>query len=312
MKFFHVLFFWKEEELSAKHFLLISVLGPICLLLGLTCVLLKYAPLLWPIIATACAGFFLTLKWKKAGFIFSSILLISLLFGSLRAQDPMWSLLLSTSVVLGWLLVLLGHREVRFWIENTENKCHILKEQNTSLLVQLQKGKENARLKHEQLVLEISHFQRKEKAFQHALEEAQVKYAKPSQLESQKEESEEMLKAISDIRYKQLKEQFEEKSEILYQTRKQLFTMESQFLLLQRQSEEMNCDPSQEDVFLFDHMKQIQEENEQLELHISALQECISTLLNPKKSNRPKKQKKDIQRQEDLFNSLSKFHNHFL
>lgn len=88
--------------------------------------------------------------------------------------------------------------------------------------------------------------------------------------------------------YKQLKVQFEEKSEVLHRTRQELFQIEGKLHVLQRESEEVNFDPHLEN-----HCKQIEAECKDLESQVLHLEQIISAMLPKKKALRAKKPKKE-------------------
>jgi hypothetical protein len=332
----------EEENVSGTYLLSLSMLGPVCFLLGLMSTLLKCAPHFWPIIVVSTLGFFLTALWKKSGLILSFFVLVCALGTSIRGHELFWPVFFSISVAISWLLLFLGHKEARFLIQAREKTLAALKEMNTEALAQvarleagssrlqsemassmedfkdqlhtvqshlasaqskcehLEKQNDNWQQKHEQLLLEISSYQRKEKAFQHALEDAQnqllkCKYAETEEkLETIEEKSFQALQAQHAL----LKEQFEEKSEVLHQMRKALFEMESQYLTLHRENEEKACSFSQEDAVLADHIQIMHE----LENEVHSLEELVSVLLSlVKKTSSPRKSKNKKEAQEDLF-----------
>ncbi len=355
MKSLQHLFFDEQTETFSKFFLL-SLLGPLCLLLGLFSLLLKYAQPLWPISAAAFLGFIFTWKWKKSGFALSFLLLGCALWGVYQSQGLLWPSLLSSSIALSWLLLLLGHQEMLLKIREREETMAVLKENNAALLCDLErieklasrdqnemaaaiehlksqipilqaqlsslqsqiekeeKEKENWKNKHEELSVEVSSYQRKEKAFQHALEDAQNQFLKwkyetakeaekpaPTILPQEEDLTEEKSYQMLQTQHVQLKEQFEEKSEVLHQTRRELFLLESQFLTQQKQTEESACSFSGDDAAYMDYIQRMQEDYLDLESQVLALQEFVSVLLQPKKSAAPRKRKTTKGAQEDLF-----------
>jgi hypothetical protein len=170
-----------------------------------------------------------------------------------------------------------------------------------SQLEQEEKEKTSWQQRHEQLIVEISSYQRKEKAFQHALEDAQNQLLKQKYAEQEEPVEEKSLQVLQ-AQYALLKEQFEEKSEIVHQIRKALFSMESQYLTLQKENEEKACGFFPEDAALMDYILKMQEQCEELESEVYALQALVSISLSPaKKTSAPRKQKNKKEAQEDLF-----------
>jgi hypothetical protein len=106
---------------------------------------------------------------------------------------------------------------------------------------------------------------------------------------------EDKLEAEADLQlerdYKQLKKQFEEKSEILNQTRKALFQLEGRLLVFQKERENKETEVNPAEVLLANHLKEVEEECIGLELEVAHLQEFISKLLAKKSPGRKKKEK---------------------
>jgi hypothetical protein len=276
-------------------------LGPICLLLGLLAALLKYAEPLWPLIAVICAGFFLVWKGKKNGYLFSLLLLGAAVFAVRREAGMLFPALLSSAAALSWLLMLLGDRELQGLIQKQREESAALQNDKEEAIAQMQaqmKENEDWARKHEQLALEMA-------SCQHALEEAQAqlliyKQTPTPAIIPQQEEEDKSLHWLQ-IQHAQLKEQFDEKSEVLHQTRKELFSLESQYLHLQREQQERACSFSEEDAAALRCIQQLQQECQNLRDEILALQDLVSLLLQPKKASLSRKRKNAKAAQEDLF-----------
>jgi len=89
----------------------------------------------------------------------------------------------------------------------------------------------------------------------------------------------------------QLRKQFDEKSEVLHQTRKQLFIVEGQLLTLQKEQSEQEC--AEEDALLH-HVQQCEEECTALEQEVLHLQYLVSALLAQKpKAGRVRKKESE-------------------
>jgi len=135
-----------------------------------------------------------------------------------------------------------------------------------------------------------SGYERKIAGLQSALEASQkellqIKFSSATaQDPSENEQSFETL-------YKLLREQFDEKSEVLHQTRKQLFTVESQLLSLQKECEVLSCDQKVEDVVVAGDLRRVDEECRDLETEVQQLQEIISEISKQKKVVRARKPK---------------------
>jgi chromosome segregation ATPase len=79
-----------------------------------------------------------------------------------------------------------------------------------------------------------------------------------------------------------LREQFEDKSEALDRARKDLFTIENDFLLLQKTWEESNLAPSEEVLSLCRDIKVLEEECMEMQNQIFFFQDLVSSLLDCK------------------------------
>ena len=84
-------------------------------------------------------------------------------------------------------------------------------------------------------------------------------------------------------KYATLREQFEEKSAILDDTRKELFKVENELLALQKACQEKDFESSDEELMLIKELSIMDEERRGLEDLVRELQEFISSLLAPKK-----------------------------
>lgn len=108
----------------------------------------------------------------------------------------------------------------------------------------------------------------------------------------------ELEEAQSDKQLIQLRRQFEEKSEVLHQTRKQLFTVEGQLLALQKEQSEQAC--AEENVYLR-HIQQCEEECHALEQDVQHLHDLVSSLL----AQKPKGARAHKKELEEEFFSIS-------
>lgn len=102
--------------------------------------------------------------------------------------------------------------------------------------------------------------------------------------------------------YRQLQEQFQEKSDVLTQSRKELFNKEGELLLLQKEQQEQVASLLQSDVQFQRYLDLLEQERCQFEQHIEHLEQIVSSLSVPKKTARPraaKTLKKTIKRAQD-------------
>jgi hypothetical protein len=95
-----------------------------------------------------------------------------------------------------------------------------------------------------------------------------------------------------DPRDVQLRLQFEEKSEILHETRKSLFLVENEFLALQRENQESFFTDSAEEIALMHQLSETENTCAALEAEIATLHSVVATLIAPKKT--PKRKKEEL------------------
>ena len=323
-----------KENISAKASLW-NQSGPFLLLAAFAILTFKCASFFLPLLLTAFTGYAANLIWKKRAFCFFLIVLAAVsIYTVCSGVDSFWTLLLSTSIALSWLLIFLGRQESDAIISNREEKIKILEKNQALLKKQLceakaslsEENKENIlkreRLNHlyEQAILDLTQakqslqilekerekldekcevlsqdifvYQRKEIAFQRALEDAQNQLLKLKNQQlavSTNTIPQEEINPQEKIQLEQvqrqlvlLREQFDEKSEALDKARKELFQVENELLALQKTQEEVNFE-TPEDLQLLNDLKNLEDERSDLEVQICSLQELISVLLTPKK-----------------------------
>ena len=101
-------------------------------------------------------------------------------------------------------------------------------------------------------------------------------------------------------RYLQIKQQFQEKTEVLSQTRKDLFALETAYLTLQKQQQEQALDLNPNETALIAQLQALEEERREQEIQIEHMQAIIVELLGKKPAPRAKKIKKSATLQEVL------------
>lgn len=136
----------------------------------------------------------------------------------------------------------------------------------------------------------LSHLQDKNRQLSEQLD-AQKRSAAQQSEEAQSDKQLTLLRAS----LIQLRKQFEEKSEVLHQTRKQLFIVEGELLALQKEQSEQEC--AEENAYLR-HIQQCEEECTALEQDVLHLHDLVSALLAQKpKGDRARKKESE----EELF-----------
>jgi phage-related tail protein len=102
-----------------------------------------------------------------------------------------------------------------------------------------------------------------------------------------------MEKRQTESSYRELKKQFEEKSQALDQARIRLFRVESELLLFQKEKEEQARLPNPAESTLILQLKQTEEEKKKLETELVSLQQIVSELSLAKSKTRKKPTKEE-------------------
>ncbi len=326
------------------HLFFWAASGPLFLFAAFALLLFRTSWELWPFVLLSSIGLLASSLFKRPGFYLSLASLLTLAAFQYRIliEQPSCALFLS-GTVLSWGIVLLGQEEISQWIgsegqkkEALELSVRRLQEMVNLAHIQVEKepksssdefraalasrnaAVENQNRAYEEIEKlrqhidalneEIVGYQRKEKAFQAALDDAQAqvikyKYAKPlkpkeavNPIVSQESDEEnggplppQEVRQL-EHQYALLKEQFEEKSEALSLVRKELFRLEGKMALFQMKEEEKRFEGAEE----LAYQAQVQvliEQCQDLETQVISLEEIISTLSVKEKLARPRKAK---------------------
>jgi hypothetical protein len=312
----------EEPQQHTNQVPLESRTGPLLLLAAFAIMLFKFAPHYLPLTITAFLGYATIRLFAKTGLILSCIALASVWIFHLRnSPEYFWAVTLSLSILCAWLLIYLGDQDKKSAAKKTENLIKALEDQIQDLKKSLRQEKDLSRLadqKHiktaeleKRLSEEILAREQKTVEMQGLLEERQTQTAELERLLSEEIlaheqknievqgllEQLEQLKNLpasmeaEEIRYSHalLREQFEEKSQILDETRKELFHVENTHLALRKAWEEKEWEPSEEYPAFASSLKKAEEEALQLKEHADLLEGLVSTLLLPKKRSSPRK-----------------------
>lgn len=238
-------------------------------------------------------GVFLIWKWKMRGFLFSFLILASsiLIF---HKEDQ---LLMVSSIVLSWIIMTLS--------------LQLMKEQENEKRMQSDQEIEKSK---EELLHAVNVHRKETKALNEQIEELKkevvVLYSRLEKSESkiafQRDELNELrveayqlsifrdnplppkIIEVIDHRDIQLRKQFEEKSQVLQETRKTLFYTENTLLSLQKEQTSQNQDLNEEIKLLVEQCLECQ--CEAFEEEIEDLHAIIATLSTPKRGRKTKKQ----------------------
>lgn len=308
-----------------------ATIGPYFLNCALCALVLYVASFLWPLLLIAAIGSILTWHWRKRGFYVALTILCSTVIWKYSFfAEHSWSFVFVASIGLSWGILLMGRQQVVGWALSVAQQEKDL-EKVQSLVSQVMEERDRERqqrdewcLECEKITSELMSYQLKEKSLQTALQDAQheayvLREAKiepvkvveaPLQVgtdqiipqENLGEPNEEMLSDLRQMqaRYELLKEQFHEKSDLLHQTRQQLFSTETQLIALQKIQEESESEPSVEADAFCSCLDQMEEECSEVELQVQELEEIITGMVVPKKVVRPRKPKGTKENQELL------------
>ena len=217
-----LLFKKKSSSLAVNngYLFFLAASGPLLLFAAFALLLFRASWELWPFILLSSSGLFAAFLFQRKGFYagFFSLLLLAAIEHDVWLQQP-WCALFLAATVLSWGVVLLGQEEVEQWIrveKQRKGDLELLNRELQEVVQQLQieaekepvcfdeefkaalasrnaavdnqhRAYEEVKKLREQcdaLSQEIVWYQRKEKAFQVALEDAQAqvlkyKYAEP-------------------------------------------------------------------------------------------------------------------------------------
>lgn len=234
-------------------------------------------------------GFILCSRWKMKGLL-ASLFFVAFSIYSQSSRD-WWILSYYASLTLSWFICAHPDEQPKL-VEDVVVERH-------DALRDLEKEQWEAKIAslENQLAIAQKHQIETEFQLEKQLQESEQLMAEIASLQTQplsdealKLESAPVSEEEADLRqlqviYRNLREQFDEKSAALRQTRKELFNTETELLALRREIEEFKCEPDGSD---FSH---IFADQEQLEDENSQLQEIISKLLAPKKVTRRRTKK---------------------
>src|SRR6185503_12189183 len=131
----------EKENISTKASIW-NQSGPFLLLGAFAILTSKCAPFFLPLLLTAFIGYVANLIWKKRGFYFFLTVLAAVSIYTIHSGvDSFWTLLLSTSIALSWLLIFLGRQESDAMVLNREEKIKLLEKNHELLKKQLREAK---------------------------------------------------------------------------------------------------------------------------------------------------------------------------
>ena len=124
----------KENRETVNSLVLWGNLGVAFLLAALGCLLCKYTQVFCCLFFISIFGFMMTFYWGTKGFLCSVCLITTILIGlNISNRFELGNILFSMSIMLSWLILLLGRQEVSLYFknktleeQNLEGKCIFL------------------------------------------------------------------------------------------------------------------------------------------------------------------------------------------
>lgn len=306
---------FKPKQVQKGHLFFWAASGPLCLFAAFSVLLFRTSLDLWPFTALASAGLIATWVFKQKGFYLSFLAMLGIAIANYTViLDQPWCAFFLAATALSWGIVLLGQEEIFRWVADVQKGSGALHQAQLEIAQEKQyldqalsaqsEAMQQQKEKLESLAEEIQGYQRKEKAFQVALEDAQAQILKYKYAEAPKPApvanpilSEESIEGNGDVQqelrqlefqHALLKEQFDEKAEALSKARKELFQLESKLAVLQKESDEKMTEVSAEELAL----QALTNECQDLEAQVNAMEEIITGLLAAKKAPaKPRKTK---------------------
>lgn len=145
----------------------------------------------------------------------------------------------------------------------------------------------------ESIEAELTHYKSRARSFEISLEEALNELRNLAQIHYLEQEKQQQIPPNLVKQHQQLREQFEEKSLVLDQTRRRLFETEGFLLALKKERGLELLSQNEEQQALFQHIAELLEQNETLEKEIKELESLICVLSKP--TTTPKKTPKKLQ-----------------
>lgn len=185
------------------------------------------------------------------------------------------------------------HLLYRDKVANLEKQLKNLEEEKINLVSDQEKALKTYEKNHKLVFEESAFYKRQVDALQVSLSDALDELRPARQMEYLQKENSKTIPPDLIHKHVQLREQFDEKAAVLNQTRKELFALEGELLILKNEHAEQKFDSLQEQDLLFSVIKNLEEEKESLKKEISALEQIITVA---QKKPSPVKNKKKLEK----------------
>jgi hypothetical protein len=258
-----------------------ALLGPYFIIISLGAIFLRSSFSDFSLFLISSLGVFGSFKWGVKGLIVSSALLA---FFYPLFHTGLWTLAFSVSLFFSFFLSALSSKENDAIEKAIETSLEKQQQELAQLQTLVKEAETRGVYKEEKIAalekeLQVAHEKMKE------LKE--VKPLKPVQLSFLEEEEvpvNRLHQEVLQMEYlnKQMRRQFEEKSEVLHQTRVQLFQTETALFVLQKKFDERFLETNPQESHLIDQLNTVEQEREILEGEVEKLEEIIATLITKK------------------------------
>lgn len=288
--------FSRARKETVNSLVLWGNLGVVFLLAALGCLLCKYTQIFYCLFFISIFGFMTTFYWETKGFLCSVCLIITILIGlNVSNRFGLENVLFSMSIMLSWLILLLGRQEVSLYFknktlkeQNLEGKCIFL-QKKIDQLQELPILKKESQKKQQEIVLLKKQLERLTNELVREKKEKNIwqkrhctVIQKISNHQNREKRLQSALKSAFHLQSEATKN-FQEKAHLLDQTRKRVFHLDNALLALERDYVEKEFDPQVAD--FMSHIMQMQKTQSNLELEISLLEEIICRICHQKKKS---------------------------
>lgn len=179
-------------------------------------------------------------------------------------------------------------------VEKLEVEIASIEAEQTESLEEKEKALVDLKLEYDQLNAQSMEAHTQSNDFHTSLEDALEEIHSLRQIHYLVQEREKEIPKDLVNQHNQLREQFDEKSMILDQTRRRLFVIEGHLHAIKQQTAMDKLESHTEEENLVHVLRELEEENQQLEKEIQALESVVSQSLNPSKIKKSTKKLEEI------------------
>lgn len=285
-----------NSDKQAYQVKLWAIVGPLICLFSLFVISVKHSQVPFFLPFTLLVGMPVCWRWRLWGWGGISLFLLGCLFYEYHhvpLEERFWMMGMSISNILALLITALSFEEVESQIESlgVESRSRLenlwkVDEKKQVIEQELQKYKDEVK----SLKIKVRSFQKLVDISTEEMHSARVEYDKVLQEFSHvKDENTKLTEALAkaesdppvEAKYRQLREQFNQKSKVLAETRRELFLANEKLARLQREfDEERWYSLSEVEESLERHLLELSKEKEALEAEHHREVEALQSLLD--------------------------------